>query len=381
VKTFTHLINEVQQPGLCLRCGGCVTFCTAINYGALELDEDGKPRFKDVDKCIECGLCYSICPQTHELDEEIKNLASWKAPMGCVMDTALVRAVAPNVRQRGTDGGAVTALLLHLFDKGDIDGAIVTRQTGVLRRSPWLASTREEIIDAAGFHFDTSQGLELFSKLYSTYSTFSPSVLEVGHIGTKPLNKVAFVGTPCQVNTIRKIQAMGIEPAGAIKILLGLFCTGNFVFSPEQKQALETYGNFQWDEVARINIKEQLIIHLHNKETRFIPLDQLDAMKRHACHYCSDYTAEYADLSFGGLGAPQGWTTVITRSALGQSVLHDAFGVNIESYPYKTNPGIAAEAHKKALKWSDKKKQNAMFFARNVANRPNRLQAGAYQMN
>ena len=45
MKTFTDLINEVQKPGLCHRCGGCVTFCTAINYGALELDAEGKPRY------------------------------------------------------------------------------------------------------------------------------------------------------------------------------------------------------------------------------------------------------------------------------------------------------------------------------------------------
>ena len=42
MKTFTNLIEDVQKPGLCHRCGGCVTFCTAINYGALELDSEGK---------------------------------------------------------------------------------------------------------------------------------------------------------------------------------------------------------------------------------------------------------------------------------------------------------------------------------------------------
>src|SRR5512139_1970143 len=74
MKTFFNLIQEVQKPGLCHHCGGCVTFCTAINYGALELGEDGKPRYKDIEKCIECGLCYSICPEIHELEEETKRI-------------------------------------------------------------------------------------------------------------------------------------------------------------------------------------------------------------------------------------------------------------------------------------------------------------------
>jgi PncC family amidohydrolase len=120
MKTFFNLIQEVQERGLCHHCGGCVTFCTAVNYGALELDPDGRPQYRDRDKCIDCGLCYMICPEIHELDEEQKRMVSWSAPMGRVMDAGIARARDPAVRERGTDGGVVTALLLHLFDMGFI---------------------------------------------------------------------------------------------------------------------------------------------------------------------------------------------------------------------------------------------------------------------
>ena len=72
MKTFTDLIDEVQKPGLCHRCGGCVTFCTSINYGALKLGDDGSPQYADREKCIECGLCYSICPEIDEYQEETR---------------------------------------------------------------------------------------------------------------------------------------------------------------------------------------------------------------------------------------------------------------------------------------------------------------------
>ena len=252
--------------------------------------------------------------------------------------------------------GGVTALLLHLFDKGLIDGAIVTKETGLFRRSPWLASTREEIMESAGFHFDASHGLTLFSELYSTYS---PTVVKVGYMGAKRLDRVAFVGSPCQVNTIRRIQALGMEPSNAITIVFGLFCTGNFMFGPDERSRLEKIGRFQWKEVDKINVKEDLMIHLHNNEVRHISLDQIDFMKRHACRYCSDYSAEYADLSFGGLGAPEGWTTVITRSPLGRTVLTDALGGSIENYSHKRNPLLATDVLAKAMEWSDKKKQSA----------------------
>ena len=356
MKTFSHLIEDVIEPGLCVRCGGCVTFCTAINYGALELDEDGKPCYKDVDKCVEGGLCYAVCPETHELDEELKHLVSWEAPIGQILDTHVARAQDPAVREIATDGGVITALLLHLLDKGHIDGAIVTRKTGLFQREPWLASTREEIMDAAGFHFGTSHGLALFSELYSTYSPFS---VEIKRIGVKHMDRVAFVGTPCQVNTIRRIQTLGVTPAKAIKIVFGLFCTGNFEFGPKQRERLEKIGDFQWNEVAKLNVKEQLRVHLRNKEVRHISLDRIDFMKRYSCHFCSDYTAEYADLSFGGLGSPKGWTTVLTRSLPGRSLLTEALTGAIESYPRKDNPHLGKEVLAKAMEWSNKKKNYA----------------------
>ncbi len=356
MKTFFNLIQEVQKPGLCHHCGGCVTFCTAINYGALEMGEDGKPRYKDIEKCIECGLCYSICPEISELDEETKRQAAWSAPMGRILGTAVSRARDPEVRARATDGGVVTALLLHLFDLGRIDGAVVTRQVGPFQRQPWLATNREEILEAAGFHFDTSHGPSLFSE---AYSTFSPSIVELEDVARQHLSRVAFVGTPCQINSLRRMEALGIVPSGTIKFHLGLFCTGNFHFGPEQRLKLEHIGAFQWDQVRKVNVKEDLLIHLNDGQVRHIPLDQLNFMKRYACHYCDDYAAEFADLSFGGIGAPEGWTTVIMRSPLGRAIMADANGVDLEAFDYRDNPHLAAQALEKVLEWSDKKKHRA----------------------
>ncbi len=363
MKTFFNLIQEVQKPGLCHHCGGCVTFCTAINYGALELGDDGRPRYKDVEKCIECGLCYSICPEIGELEEETRRRVAWSAPMGRILETTIARATAPQVRAVATAGGVVTSLLLHLFDLGRIDGAIVTRQVGPFQRQPWLATTKEEIIEAAGFHFETSTGMSLFSEVYSTYS---PSIVELEDVSRLHLNRVAFVGTPCQINSLRRMEVLGIVPAGSIKFHLGLFCTGNFHFGPDQRRRLEEIGHFKWDEVRKVNVKEDLMIHLQNGEIRHIPLDQLDFMKRFACRYCDDYSAEFADLSFGGIGAPEGWTTVIARTPLGRAILADAKGTDLEQFNYRDDPGLIHRAMATVLEWSGQKKQHAQEMHREL---------------
>lgn len=366
MKTFFHLVQEVQKPGLCHRCGGCVTFCTAINYGALELDAEGKPQYADMEKCIECGLCYAVCPEINEFEEETKRLVAWSAPLGRVIETSVVRARDAAVRERATDGGAVTALLVHLFDTGRIDGAVVTRQINPFQREPFLALTRQEILDSAGFHIDTSHGMKRFSDRYLTYA----SIEELQPVLAKGLRRVAFVGTPCQIKAVRKMQAMEIVPSEAIAYCLGLFCSGNFIFGPEQRQNLAEIGGFGWNDVQKMNIKDSFQVHLNSGEVRSIDLDKLDFMKRVACRYCPDYTAEYADVSFGGLGAEEGWTTVLTRTPLGRAILADARGEALEEFDHKVNPQYATQAFKAALTWSEHKKA-AAEQSRHELGRPN----------
>ncbi|MHC1742065.1 MAG: Coenzyme F420 hydrogenase/dehydrogenase, beta subunit C-terminal domain [Syntrophobacteraceae bacterium] len=353
MKTFFHLKQEVQDRGLCHRCGGCVSFCTAINYGALHIDEDGSPCYADVGKCIECGICYLICPEIHDLDDEQKRVAGWSAPIGRVIEVATARAADPDIRARATDGGVVTALLVHLYNMGFIDGAIVTKQTGPFQRSPWLATTQKEIIEAAGFHFDASHGMKLFGEEYSTYA---PSIQELQELSKQGLRRVAFVGTPCQIKAVRKMEALGIVPADIIRYHFGLFCTGNFKFGPAERERLEAAGGFRWEDVARVNVKESLVIHLKDGQQRPLPLDQLDFMKRYACRFCDDYSAEFADLSFGGLGSEEGWTTVLARSVHGRAILAHGRGRAVEEFDRSADPHLGTRILRTVEDWSIRKK-------------------------
>ncbi len=367
MKTFFNLIQEVQKPGLCHRCGGCVTFCTAVNYGALKIDEDGKPCYDEIEKCIECELCYTICPEIDELADEVKRRANWSAPVGRVIETSVARTTDRNILAKATDGGVVTALLVHLFDRGRIDGAIVTRQTGPFQRAPFLATTREEIISGAGFFFDTSHGMQQYSEQYMTYS----SIEEFDAMVRKDLSRVALVGTPCQINSVRRMQALDLLPSDTIKLCLGLFCSGNFVFGEEERFKLAKIGDFVWDDVCKVNIKEGLMLHLKSGEVKCIDLNDLYAIRRYACQFCSDYAAELADISFGGIGAPEGWTTVISRTPLGRASLADAKGAGkLEEFSFDDNPNYVTEAQNRVRSWSAKKKKRARQNRRGLNGRP-----------
>jgi len=341
MKTFFNLIQEVQKPGLCSRCGGCAVFCSAINYGALEIDKTGKPVYGNIEKCIECGLCYSICPEINDLDEETKRQAAWSEPMGRVIDTTVVRSTEKRVLDRASDGGAVTALLLHLFERSRIDGAIVSRPLGRYQREPFLATTPEEILNAAGIFFNSESGIKPFNDEYMTFST----IREFETMIKRGLKRVALVGTPCQIKSLRKMQVLNLIPSDSIQICLGLFCSGNYTFGPTERQHLAQILGISWDDVVRVNLKDQLIIWLASGEKKTISLDDMDTMKRYACHYCADYSAEFSDISFGGLGARDGWTTIISRTPLGRAVLADCLSAGrIEQFSVKENPEYASFA-------------------------------------
>jgi coenzyme F420 hydrogenase subunit beta len=355
VKTFFDLKQEIVATGLCHGCGGCVTFCTAVNYGALQIGDDHIPRYQSVEKCIDCGLCYLICPAASELEDQIQRNVEWSAPIGRILQASIAQASDENIRNRATDGGVVTAMLLHLFDSGRIDGAIVSKETE-MGRTPWLATSREEIIEAAGSHYDAMQGPVQLGKEYSTYS---PSTQALGSLMRQGLKRIAFVGAPCQIKAVRKMEALKLVPSDSIKYYFGLFCTSNFDLGGDKVKVFESLAECSMADVDKMNIKDDFMLHLKDGTIKNISFDKLDFAKREACGFCEDFSAEYADISFGGLGADTDWTTVITRSPLGRAAFADARENCLNIQSIDDHPGRHAQLIAKIMESSTKKKLKA----------------------
>lgn len=239
MKSFYHLVREVQDTGLCNSCGGCVNFCTAINYGALDQDKAGKPVLVGEDRCMECGLCYTICTETGELEQELRESFNWNEPMGHVLNVAVARSADPDVFSRASKGGAITSILLDLWDKKAIDGALVSKPTGPFTREPHLAISKQEIMDAAGLSMGMSHGMQILSRIYSGKDM---AMQEIGHLLQRKVRKVAFVGTPCQMKSLRKMEYLELVPADCIKYFLGIFCFGHYNLGEKERSTLEEMG-------------------------------------------------------------------------------------------------------------------------------------------
>ncbi|MFX1590411.1 MAG: Coenzyme F420 hydrogenase/dehydrogenase, beta subunit C-terminal domain, partial [Promethearchaeota archaeon] len=133
--------------------------------------------------------------------------------------------------------------------------------------------------------------------------------------------------------TIRCMQSLGIIPSENIEICLGLFCYENFIFDRKKLAQFEKQFKIKFRNIKRINIKENLIIELKDHEVPqkkiHVPFEELTDYMRPACGVCKDFTNIYADISFGGLGSEDKFTTVITRTKKGKEIIDRAIKTGI----------------------------------------------------
>ena len=323
IKNFEDLIEEVHQKGICQQCGGCVSFCNSMEYDVIGYKEpNSPPEFINKDNCLKCGICYHICPQTHVLDDDLNktfNLLDFSSmPLGNICDLYSCQSVDSDFLRHGTDGGVVNALLNFMFEEKLIDGAIVAKTKAPFSREPFLAKNKEDLLSTSGLKLGISHQLEEVQR-YHSYSSSLPK------ISSTKFKKLAVVGTPCQIYTIRCMQNLGIIPSHNIEFCLGLFCYENFEFDQQKVNQFEGEFKIKFEDIEKIKIKENLIIRLKGKKSLLhIPFEDLKEYMRPACNACSDFTNVYADVSFGGLGSPEHFTTVITRTKKGRELLADA---------------------------------------------------------
>lgn len=319
-KTFKDLIREVHDQGICGQCGGCVSFCYAGDLIAIEMSSDGKPHYLNEENCLQCGICFLICPQINILDEDIQAQFNWEPPIGAYKHLTCARTNNEEIMKVCSDGGVVTSLLIYLLEHKLIDGAIVSVSEGPFGRKPIVATTKEKIISAAGSRFIGKSNIEELGN----FTTYSQTMFALRDIKNLDMLKIAVVGTPCQIHTIRKMQYLGVMPAHVVKYVIGLFCLENFSFSADKLSEVEDTLGVKIDDIKKINLKEDFVITSKSGEVKHIPLSELEKVARPACFACTDYANDFADISVGGIGSPEGFSTTIIRTEQGQKIFSNA---------------------------------------------------------
>jgi len=301
------LAKNVVATEKCVSCGTCVVVCP---FSCLELMKE-KPSL--VKECKICGICAQACPRYFWSQSEAEKFVFGRErkseeEFGIHRRLAVVQAKNSEVLKVCQDGGGVTALLIYGLENGLIDGAVVT---GASRENPFqpvpkLATTPEEILESAG-----------------TKYSYSPNILVLAEAVKQKKTSIAFVGTPCQIHAVRKMQMLGLKKHVApIKFLIGLMCSECFTYEGLMEKYIRRTLGINLGDIKKINIKGKMLVTT-NTEVKTIPLTEAKQYARKSCQLCYDFSSELADISAGGLGL-DGWTFTVVRSEKGEDLFSKA---------------------------------------------------------
>jgi coenzyme F420 hydrogenase subunit beta len=301
------LEKSVVASEKCLGCGACVVVCP---FNCLECKE-GKPTL--IEECKVCGICAPVCPKYEWSWSKMENFVFGRERKDEEESGIYRRLIIAQARDDETlkvcqDGGAVTALLLFALDNGLIDSAVVSgiSQEKPLYPVPKLVTTSREILECAGTRY-----------------SYSPNILALTEAIKQKKTDIAFVGTPCQISAIRKMQMLGLEKyTRPVKFLIGLMCSECFTYEGLiEKHIHETLG-LNLNDIRKMNIKGRILIKTKS-EVKTIPLAEAKQYARKSCRFCDDFSSELADISTGGLGL-NGWTFTIVRTEKGEELFSNA---------------------------------------------------------
>jgi len=322
------VITAVVKRDLCTGCGTCVSLCPKNAISLEKNDQRGiyLPKIENI-KCNNCGICYNCCPG-HSVNYEYLNEFSFGAIpshplLGNVRNCCVAYAINQEIRYNSSSGGIITEILIYALEEGLIDGALVTRMNcnKPLEPEPFIAKTREEILEAAG----------------SKYCPV-PTNIAIKYI-LENEGKYAVVGLPCQIQGIRKAEAMNKKLQHRIVLHLGLFCAGTKTFLATE--LLLHKMNVNPLTVTKIEYRgrgwpgSMSISTSVNDAAIVIPLSDyynlyFSSFTPWRCILCIDHTAELADISCGDAWLKEiteddnlGSSIVLPRSTVGKDIIDD----------------------------------------------------------
>ncbi len=293
-------------------------------------------------------MCPRLWPrEPHLKDVSFGEQTAYEGVFGVYRHIFVARTKQQDVLDRAQDGGIVTALLTWARETGRIDGAVVAAVgdgDDPCFPTPKVVTTVEEIKASA-----------------SSWYTYCPNPLALEQVKERDLKSVAFVGVPCQITPLRKMEY--VDPSmllaakkkpqivtrqrGFLKgyqeriaFNVGLFCTE--VFRPAlMTERIEKQMGIPLTEIAKFNVKGEVLIYKKDGEVATIPLEEaMRDYQRPECLHCADFSAEMADIACGGVGTDRA-TIVVLRTQKAVDLWRDfeASG-RVEIWPI--------EQHKKA---------------------------------
>lgn len=306
-----QLVTRVMESGLCTGCGACTQLCPYM--------KNHKAETIVVFPCDrETGRCYAYCPRTEtDLDDlrtALFDQTDVTEELGAIKQLYMTRAANPDIRRAGQHGGTVTALVTLAVSHGLIEGCVLADQDDKMLPKSVTVFTPEDILAKSGSKFGNS-----------------PTVGEFNRVSAGNRNRFGVVATPCQAKALAKMRTSpgknDKERINKLKLVIGLFCGWTLDWKKLHDMVARTVGDTP---VLALDIppSRHACMEVTTPEgIAEIPIDEVNTCARQCCDFCTDMTAEFADISVGSARSKDGWkidkhwNQVIVRSDAGRQLL------------------------------------------------------------
>lgn len=328
-------ITRMVGRNLCTGCGACA----GAFPGLIRMVEDPVHGRRPVvapgpdGRCAADRaerLCAGACTSWRGLDRSDAIDRDW----GPVLAAWEGWAADPGIRHRGSSGGAVTALATFALSSGEAGGVahIAARADDPRLNEAVISRDRAGLLRGAG----------------SRYAQASPAE-SLGAIAAGA-DRVAFVGKPCDVASVRKAMDRDAALADKIPLTIAIFCAGapNLVATgrlldrlgvPKDGQLVDLrYRGRGWPGLMQAAwIDESGVRH----ETEGMSYAEgwgqvLQSERRWRCRVCADHTGAFADISVGDpWHAPParetdaGRSLIVARTARGRAFVEAAIRAGV----------------------------------------------------
>ncbi|MBX5328904.1 MAG: Coenzyme F420 hydrogenase/dehydrogenase, beta subunit C-terminal domain [Candidatus Bathyarchaeota archaeon] len=341
---FNDLERLIIEPEFCTLCGACEAACP---IHAIKVDENKPNRLYDCSEHLDtCPICYDICPHTDALLYEtlrfVVDAPFRRESLGYYRKILLAHATNPTIREATKSGGVINALLNFAINQKIIDSAIVSKVSPRLsiKVKPSVSLVPDDTLSVVDSKVVPSAVAEAFGRAVFEHGRFH----------------IAFVGVPCHVLALRKLEAWQHKLIGSLEITIGLFCLWTFSLGRLLEYLLQEH-NIAASEIQNVDLIEDKYVVTTENHTIRIPLSEVKPHIMNRCKTCTDFTSELADLSVGGAAPLKDWSIIIVRTKKGEEFLKLAVEKGIiTTKEIETEPETLAHL----INLSTHKRKNAM---------------------
>ena len=320
-------VTDVAAWRLCIGCGACVPACPDGKVQLEDVQRDGLRPVIPEPGCSNCGTCVSVCPgvevahsnsvgSTGSDQEPRAKLGPYHRDMGGPCERG-------GRTLRGSSGGLASALALYCIEKAGMVGVahVGNDPTTRYRNKSVFSRTRSDVLGGIG----------------SRYSPASPCD-NLQAIADAP-GSSAFVGKPCDIEGLRKVQVLRPDIAEKVGVAIGIFCAG----TPSTQGTLDLlaqhgvdaqdvdalrYRGRGWPGSFSVRLKgssDWIDLATYQEAWGF-----LQRYRPYRCYLCPDSTSEFADVSCGDpwykeiVDGDSGSSLVLVRTEVGRKIVQGA---------------------------------------------------------